>query len=248
MRRFAFIAAALAVGLLAPATARAAASGVRLLDCESALEPDAREATFEGRMRSVRGAVRMQMRFTLQSRSRETPRWRAVPAPGFGKWLTSDANVGRYVYTKRVVSLVAPAAYRTIVRFRWLDASGKRLTSGRSTSAVCHQHDLRPNLRPLGVEAREGADADHARYLVPLVNRGRTLAGPFDVVVSVEGTTLAPAQVPELGPAEHALVEVQGPPCSDGQMLTVDVDPTGAVDERNEADNRFSVPCPGAPA
>jgi CARDB len=248
MRRFRLIAVALAATLFAPAAAAAAPSGARLLDCASALEPDARQAIFEGRMRSVRGAVRMQMRFTLQSRSRETPRWRAVPAPGFGRWLTSDANVGRYVYTKRVISLAAPASYRTIVRFRWLDAAGDRVASARSISPVCRQQDLRPNLRPLGVEAREGADAEHARYLVPLVNRGHTLAGPFDVVVSVDGTTLAPAQVPELGPGEHALVEVQGPPCSAGQMLTVDVDPTGAVDERNEADNRFSVPCPGAPA
>jgi hypothetical protein len=248
MRQLGFIAALVAATLLVPAAAGAAPSGARLLGCESALEPDAREATFEGRMRSVRGAVRMQMRFTLQSRSRDTPRWRAIPAPGFGRWLTSDANVARYVYTKRVVSLLAPASYRTTVRFRWLDAAGERLASARATSPVCRQQDLRPNLRPLGVEAREGADPEHARYLVPLVNRGRTLAGPFDVVVSVDGTTLAPAQVPELAEGEHALVEVQGPPCSDGQMLTVDVDPTGAVDERNEADNRFSVPCPGAPA
>ena len=30
-------------------------------------------------------------------------------------------------------------------------------------------------------------------------------------------------------------------------MLTADVDPTGAVDERAEADNRLTVTCPGAP-
>ena len=28
-------------------------------------------------------------------------------------------------------------------------------------------------------------------------------------------------------------------------MLTVDVDPTGAVDERAEGDNQLSVACPG---
>ena len=31
-------------------------------------------------------------------------------------------------------------------------------------------------------------------------------------------------------------------------MLTVDVDPTGAVDERAEGDNQLSVPCPGSPS
>lgn len=249
MRRPLLIAFVLACAFAAaPAHAVAASSGVRLLGCESALDAAGRTATFEGRMRTKRGAKRMQMRFTLQTRSPASPSWRALPAAGFGRWLTSDAGVGRYVYTKRVVSLLAPASYRTTVRFRWLDADGDRVASSRSTSAVCRQPDLRPNLRPLGVEARAGADPEHARYLVPVANRGRTPAGPFDVVVSVDGTTLTPAQAPELAPGERALVEVQGPPCRPGQMLTVDVDPTGAVDERAEGDNQLSAPCPGAPA
>jgi CARDB len=241
----ALVAAALALGA---APGHAASSGVKMLGCESALDPAARSATFEGRMRVRKGARKMQMRFTLQTRTAEDPTWRKLPASGFGKWLTSDPGVGRYVYTKHIVALEAPASYRAQVRFRWLDADGDRVASARSTSAVCRQTDERPNLRPLGVQARGGADADHARYLVPVVNRGRSLAGPFEVVVSVEGTTLTPAQVPELAPGERALVELQGPPCRDGQMLTVDVDPTGTVDERAEGDNQLSAPCPGAPA
>jgi hypothetical protein len=249
MRRFAFIAvlAAAFAGAAAPAHA-AVGAGVKLVGCESSLDPMGRAATFEARMRLRKAARRMQMRFTLQTRTPEEPRWRTLPAAGFGKWLTSDPGVGRYVYTKRVVSLAAPGSYRTIVRFRWLDAGGKRVASARAKSPTCRQADLRPNLRPLGVEAQAGADAAHARYLVPVVNRGRSLAGPFDVVVSVDDTTLTPARAPELQPGERALVEVQGPPCAAGQMLTVDVDPTGAVDERTEADNQLSVPCPGAPA
>jgi CARDB len=236
-----------ALAFAAPAQA-APASGVRLLSCESALDPAAREATFEGRMRVRKGARKLQMRFTLQTRTSEEPRWHRLSAPGFNKWLTSDPGIGKYVYTKRLVSLAAPAWYRTFVRFRWLDADGERLASAKAFSPICRQRDLRPNLKPLGVQALPGADADHARYLVPVVNRGRSPAGPFDVVVSVEGTTLTPAQAPGLQPAERALVEVQGPPCTDGQMLTVDVDPTGTVDERAEDDNQLSVPCPGEPA
>jgi len=248
MRRFALL-SLLAIGALALATpAQAASSGVRLLSCASALDPAAREATFEGRMRVRKSARKMQMRFTLQTRSAEDLRWRKLAASGFGKWLTSDPGVGKYVYTKRLVALVAPASYRVQVRFRWLDADGDRVASSKVTSAICRQRDLRPNLKPLGVEAKPAADADHARYLVPVVNRGRSPAGPFDVVVSVDGTTLTPAQAPGLAPGERALVEVVGPPCVDGQMLTVDVDPTGAVDERAEDDNQLSVPCPGAPA
>jgi hypothetical protein len=241
-----FILLVSALALAAPA--QAASTGVRLLSCESAVDPVAREATFEGRMRVRKGARKMQMRFTLQTRAPGELNWSKLAASGFGKWLSSDPGVGRYVYTKHLVELAAPASYRTLVRFRWLDADGERIASAKATSPICRQADLRPNLRPLGVEARAGADAQHARYLVPVVNRGRSLAGPFDVVVSVDGTTLTPAQAPELAPGERALVEVQGPPCETGQILTVDVDPTGAVDERVEPDNQLSVPCPGGPA
>jgi hypothetical protein len=222
--------------------------GARLVACQSALDPAGRLATFEGRMRTARGAARLQMRFTLQTRTGDEPRWHSLPAPGFGRWLTSDPGVGRYVYTKRVVSLTAPASYRTIVRFRWLARDGHRLAGDRDTSPTCRQHDLRPNLKPLGIEAQAGADTGHARYVVPVANRAHTDAGPFDVVVSVDGTTLTPARVPELAGGESALVEVDGPPCTDGETLTVDVDPTGEVDERSEVDNRLSVPCPGVPA
>src|SRR5215210_3333399 len=250
MRRF--VITALLAAALWPSAASAAPAAVvgnaRLLACESSLDPADRLATFEGRMRAARAAARLQMRFTLQTRTSDRSRWHALPAPGFGRWLTSDPGVGRYVYTKRVVALAAPAQYRTLVRFRWLDGRGDRIARDRATSPVCRQRDLRPNLRPLGIEARPGADAAHARYVVPVENRGRTEAGPFDVSVAVDGTTLTPEQAPELAAGESALVEVEGPPCSPGQILTVDVDPTGAVDERAEADNRFSAPCPGAHA
>jgi hypothetical protein len=188
------------------------------------------------------------MRFTLQTRGKGQVNWHALSAPGFGRWLSSDPGVGRYVYTKRVVALFAPASYRTQVRFRWLGRDGHRVASDRSTSPICHQADLRPNLHPLAINSRAGADAEHARYVVPVVNRGKTAAGSFDVVVTVDGVTLTPAQTPGLEPGERALVEVEGPPCTVGSMLTADVDPTGAVDERVEADNRLTVTCPGAPA
>jgi hypothetical protein len=251
MRQLAITAALLASALV-PAAANAAPAtaigSARLVSCDSALNPAARLATFEGRMRTVRGTSRMQMRFSLQTRAKDQVSWHALAAPGFGRWLSADPGVGRYVYTKRVVSLFAPAYYRTVVRFRWLGRGGHRIASDRSTSPICRQLDLRPNLRPLGIDERPGADAGHARYVVPVVNRGKSAAGPFDVVVTVDGATLTPAQTPDLAPGERAVVEVDGPPCTVGSMLTVDVDPTGAVDERGEADNRLSVPCPGAPA
>ncbi len=162
-------------------------------------------------MRTVRNATKLQMRFTLQTRSKGQVNWHALSAPGFGRWLSSDPGVGRYVYTKRVVALLAPATYRTQVRFRWIGRGGKRIASDRSTSPTCFQADLRPNLKPLAINSRGGADAAHARYVVPVVNRGKTAAGPFDVVVTVDGMTLTPAQTPGPGARRAGAGRGRGP-------------------------------------
>ena len=248
MRQFALILTLLAAGLAFAAPAHAASSGVKVVGCESSLDPAGRAATFEGRMRVRKSARKMQMRFTLQTRSAEAPsmaqagrlRLRQVAHQRSRRRALRLHEARRRARGARLL----PHARALPLARRRRRPRGVR----EGDVAACRQADLRPNLRPLGVEARPGADAQHARYLVPVVNRGRSLAGPFDVVVSVDGTTLTPAQAPELAPGERALVEVQGPPCQEGQMLTVDVDPTGAVDERTEEDNQLSVPCPGAPA
>ena len=255
MRRF-VITAALLLSALAAATATALRRRTALgspRGCSPATPrsiPPTAMATFEGRMRTVRGATKLQMRFTLQTPQQGPGQLaRAARPPASGSWLSSDPGVGRYVYTKRVVALFAPASYRTL---RCASAGSAAAASGSPRTARPRRPATRPTCAPTcarsGSTARGGADAEHARYVVPVVNRGKTAAGPFDVVVTVDGTTLTPAQTPGLEPGERALVEVEGPPCTVGSMLTVDVDPTGAVDERAEADNRLTVTCPGAPA
>ena len=65
-------------------------------------------------------------------------------------------------------NLSAPAAYRTVVRFRWLDADGAVLARSRATSRVCRQPDLRPDLAATLIEVapptdeRRGALRGHA--------------------------------------------------------------------------------------
>jgi len=233
----------------APASA-AGPSGVRLTACQSSLEQAERVAAFEARMRRVAGAARLQMRFTLQTRTGPAERWHALPAAGFGKWLTSEPGVGRFVYTKRLVALNAPAAYRTLVRFRWLGADGRQVASSRAISPSCRQLDLRPDLHALRVGVSAADAPNRARYAVPVTNRGKTAAGPFDVVVTVDDKALTAFSVLALAAGESVIVDVEGPRCREGGALTVDVDPTGAVDERAEADNRLTTPCPvpAAPA
>src|SRR5687767_6408803 len=108
--------ALLLLALAAPAAGAAAvprSAAKAVLDaCERSTDELDRAAVFEGQMRTIAGASRMQMRFTLQARTPEETRWSAVAAPGFGTWVGSAAGTSRYVYTKRVENLLAPASYR----------------------------------------------------------------------------------------------------------------------------------------
>lgn len=118
--------------LLAPA---AQAAEARLLACDAA----ARAATFEGRMAARPEAPRMQMRFTVQVQTPDRPGWIRVHAPGLDAWSTAEPDADRYVYTKRVQGLVAPARYRALIRFRWSTTDGVVRTTERVTSPVCRQ-------------------------------------------------------------------------------------------------------------
>jgi CARDB len=226
-----------------PAVADAAT--VKVVDCVPALDPATRSATFEARMRSARGSERMQVRFTLQVREDAPSGWRRVAATGFDTWLTSQPEVRRYTYAKTVTNLSAPAAYRTIVRFRWLDEDGATVKSARVTSAGCRQPDLRANLEPRGIDFLPGLDAGKRRYAVLLHNSGRTDAPPFAATLAI-GDDAQPASlaVPGLAAGTQRIVTFTGPPCQAGSQLTVTLDPDEAVDERDEDDNVLSMPCP----
>src|SRR5215216_3467979 len=176
MRRAPLICALLAACLPAAAGARAlpgaAAAGVRLTACVPALEQHERTATFEARVRQARGGERIQVRFTLQQREPASREWHRIVAEGLDEWQTSEAGVSRYSYAKTVQNLPAPAVYRVVVRFRWLDAGGTVLARARATSRGCRQPDMRPDLAATLIEPLPPAGAEPGGYLVILVNRG----------------------------------------------------------------------------
>ena len=234
---------ALVAGLaLAPSAASAArptlaTAGVVLLACE---RDDTRAAEFEARMSLVPGATRMAMRFTLQASTPSKPRFRGVKAPGFGAWTTAEAGTTRYAYTRRVESLVAPAGYRVVVRFRWADDNGEIVSRSKSYSKVCRQPDQRPNLVIRSLQVEPTPDPAVDRYLALVRNTGTAFADPFELAVSgVE----APATVTFAPRRRDQLVEVLGPACEPGAEVTATADPADAVDERSERDNAFTVDC-----
>lgn len=238
----------LCLPLLAPAAASARAPGKALLvGCERSEEATERAGVFEGEMRNIPGAARMQMRFKLQVRTPARDRWTAVAAPGFGSWLSPAAGTARYVYTKRVENLFAPAAYRVQIRFRWLDSAGATVATARAYSRRCSQPDPRANLVVQAIGVEKGPDAASRSYVVLVRNTGRSDAASSELAFSVDGSPLPSAPVAALAAGEYVLVTVQGPACTAGAPLLARADVDGAIAERSESDNRFSVPCPAAP-
>jgi len=246
--RVLILALALAV-LAAPAAHARPSARALLIACERSLEEAERAGVFEGQMRLVPGASRMQMRFALQASTPERRRWTSVDAPGFGTWMSSAPGTGRYLYTKRVESLLAPAAYRVQVRFRWLDAAGATVERARRVSDACHQPDPRADLelRSVAVEPLAGG-AERRRYVAFVRNTGRVAAEPSLLSLSVGGVVLPPARVLALEPGEGVAVAVEGPACAGRAEIVADADAEESVDERDESNNRFTRGCPPASA
>jgi hypothetical protein len=213
-----------------PAAAAAAPASVELTACE----PRERAAEFEARMDKVAGAARMKLRFTLEAR-KPGRAWRRVAAPELGGWRTADAATTRYISSRRVTALVGPAGYRTLVRFRWVDANGRAVARSRARSKACWQPDHRPNLK-LRELSFEGATT----YVMLLANTGLSPSGAFEL----ELTGLPTQVIESLEPGEERLVEVAGPPCERGTRVTATADPLDLIDERSERDNAVTRSCP----
>lgn len=233
-----------AVVLLATAVpAPAQAASVRLTDCTTALEPAGRTATFAARATALRDSERIQVRFTLQVREPDARGWRRVVAAGLDAWLTSDRGVRRYTYERTVTHLGAPAAYRAVVRFRWLGADGRVIERERARSRACRQPDLRPDLAVRRIDAAPAPPGEEARFAVTVRNGGRSVAEAFTVALRVGDRPLAPLEVVALGPGEERVVTFAGPACEAGEFLLATADAADAVAERDEGDNAQRVAC-----
>ncbi|HEX8105366.1 MAG TPA: CARDB domain-containing protein [Solirubrobacteraceae bacterium] len=243
------LSAALLVLLAVVAPAGAAAgkrpAAAELTECDTSLDPAERHMVAEGRMGAVSGAAKLRIRFGLQVRTPERPRWTEVEGEKLGVWMTvSPAPRRRYVYAKRIENLAAPADYRMVVRFKWIGANGRKLASAKRTTETCEEPDLRPDLTPDRVTLAPGADPGWARYVVPVRNAGKTAAGPFAVTVAVAGEILR-AEVPDgLDAGETIELEIPGPRCEPGAPIQVTVDPDGRVDDADEVDDSLVRACP----
>jgi hypothetical protein len=120
-----------------PATPAASAT---LTQCATATIPqNERAATFSGEMTAIPGTARMEIRIGLEERIPGELEFRTVTAPGLGVWHSSAAGVKIFTHIQQVTNLSAPAFYRGVLRFRWLNDKGHTIKSEELRTARCEQ-------------------------------------------------------------------------------------------------------------
>jgi hypothetical protein len=245
MRRPALLVAVIAalLGMAAPADAQRPSLAATLEDCHVSPDPALRSAAFTASMPALPRTRRMQMRFDLFQRTGRGG-FVALRLPHWGVWQRSRAGVPGFVYTKRVTGLQAPAGYRAVVRFRWLDARGRVQRRARRATRACRQPDLRPDLQASGLTAELGATPQTATYRFTVTNAGRGDAGPFAVVLTANRTPQPEQRLGGLAAGAGEVVTLIGPRCAPGSIVRVAVDSASEVVEGRERNNAVNAPCP----
>jgi hypothetical protein len=203
-----------------------------------------RYAIFASQMTQVAGGRTMAVSFVLQERTAGSAAFSPVSAPGFGAWVSSQRGVAIFTYDHEVTALPAPAAFRVVVRARWIDRRHRVIHRATILSPVCRQPLLQPDLaigEPLARSA--GTQPGTVVYSVVVRNLGTAAAGPFQVSLSIGGVALPAVAVASLGVDSTQLVEFTGPRCAAGSTLVATADSGDAVTEPANADRTRTFAC-----
>jgi hypothetical protein len=101
-----------------------------------------RSATFTAQMVATGSTQRMEIKIELQQRTRGEAEYHSVAAPNLGIWRGSEPGVKIDKYVQQVTDLTAPAAYRALVQFRWLNDKGHVLKRAELHTSRCMQPTL----------------------------------------------------------------------------------------------------------
>ena len=214
-----------------------ALAAVRVVEC---VRSD-HTASFYARVRRVKGAERMGMRFTLLERMGEGAPLKPRRVPGLGRWRKSRPGRRAFGVRQRVRNLVEGSAYRMRVSFRWYDADGEVIKRTRRRSRVCRQFGLRPNLQVKLLNAERTDVPNVLRYFVSVSNVGKAAAHDAPVRLAVDGRNAGVKTVHLLRRAETKTLSLRGPVC-DGRA-DAQADPDNVIAESAETDNSDSRAC-----
>src|SRR4051812_34515871 len=215
----------------------------KLVACTIGTQPGARAATFAASMPAQKGTKRMTMRFRLLQRRGTQGAYQRIALQEWAGDERSQPGRPGFIFTKRVEGLLAPAAYKAVVRFRWYDRKGRLQRESTRTTAACRQPDPRADLR-VGELAGRLRDAETAVYEVVVRNDGLAVADRFSVKLTIGDVVQQPITLGPLAPGTRELGRIVGPRCRPGETVTIDVDADGTVDEAAEDDDVVIRPCP----
>jgi CARDB len=223
------------------APANAATPSAKVVECRTGKTPDTRLATFEGRMKTVKGAIRMQMRFELLQETPGAASPQAVKAPELSPWRRSKLGVSRFTYAQTVKGLSSGVTYSSRVHFRWLTVAGKVIREEERVSGTCVQRGDLPNLVLGSIKFGRGSVDGTALYSVQVGNTGEGDAESLTVSVIADGANIDTRTVDGLKAGEFTTVRFTGPRCSKVRAV---VDRGATVPETVEEDNELRARCP----
>jgi hypothetical protein len=107
--------------------------------CVTAAPQAGRSVTFTGQMETVAGAHRMAIEVVVQERAPEDEGFHTLTTAGLGAWQRSEAGVKIYKVRQAVTDLPAPAVFRAIVHYRWLNEKGQVIRRDERRTPTCRQ-------------------------------------------------------------------------------------------------------------
>ncbi len=107
--------------------------------CVTAPTQAGRSVTFTGQMETVTGARRMAIEIVVQEHTLEEEGFHTLTTAGLGSWQRSEAGVKIYKVRQAVTDLPAPAVFRAIVRYRWMNEKGQVIRHDERRTPICKQ-------------------------------------------------------------------------------------------------------------
>jgi hypothetical protein len=107
--------------------------------CVTAATQAGRSVTFTGQMETVVGAHKMAIEIVVQEHTSEEEGFHTLTTAGLGSWQRSEAGVKIYKVRQAVTDLPAPAVFRAIVRYRWMNEKGAVIRRDERYTPICKQ-------------------------------------------------------------------------------------------------------------
>lgn len=219
-----------------------------LTACTTGASAGDRSAHFTATMQALPRTRSMAISFDLFERAPHGT-FTQVPAPGFGVWQTSSPGITTFTANENVLDLPAPAAFRAVVHYRWLNARHELIRVDRRVSSPCVElltPALAPDLFIAAITHAPGSPpASTEDYSVTVDNRGAGGAGAFAVALDVSGISLPQQTVSALAAGASVTVQFTGPRCGAGTQVTATADPSGSISEPANARRTVSIQCRG---